>query len=153
MPQSNLVGSSFLGCPVRMPKGFMLQSNRFVPLFTRCAEMLLLFGPVTVFLLFAGVDFSQAQGLVDPNADFQLGVHRAGGIIGTWGTSVQACSRLLGFIEGGFGALLATAAGIGALICCATGGFRSCWCLLVVSVGSFILRSYLTLFHAGCQAP
>lgn len=83
--------------------------------------------------------------------DYLSGVQSAGGRLGIGGSSTQACSRLLGFIEGGFGALVATAAGIGVIIAAAAGGFRTAWCLLVVSVGCFILRSYLTLFHAGCR--
>ncbi len=61
-----------------------------------------------------------------------------------------ACDRLLALIEGSFGALLTTAAGIGAIVSAAIGGFRTMWTLVVVSVGAFILRSYLTLFFAPC---
>lgn len=104
-------------------------------------------------LLLGGVEeYSRAQGLPGANENYQIGVIQAGGIGGVFGNPTQACSRNLGFIEGGFGALVASAAGIGAIISCAVGGFRSAWCLLIVSIGSFILRSYLTLFHAGCRA-
>ena len=63
-----------------------------------------------------------------------------------------ACGRLLMFIEGAFGALLATTAGIAAIISSAIGNYRMFWALLVVSLGSFILRSFLTLFFGPCTA-
>lgn len=66
------------------------------------------------------------------------------------GTYGQACNGLLALIEGTFGALVAAAAGIAAIIASAMGGFRAAWTLLVVSVGSFILRSYITLFNGQC---
>ncbi len=95
--------------------------------------------------------FVYCQSAFGFGVDYLYGVQSAGGRLGIGGSSTQACSRLLGFIEGGFGALVATAAGIGVIIAAAAGGFRTAWCLLVVSVGCFILRSYLTLFHAGCR--
>ncbi len=64
--------------------------------------------------------------------------------------AVAACANLLQYLEGGFGALLAAAAGIGAVVAAAVGGFKAAWCLLVVSIGAFILRAYITLFNAGC---
>ncbi|MFN8391907.1 MAG: hypothetical protein U0136_16580 [Bdellovibrionota bacterium] len=67
--------------------------------------------------------------------------------------SVQAqaaCSRLLAYMETGFGALVAAAAGVGAIVASAVGGFKAAWSLLVVSIGAFILRAYITLFNAGC---
>ena len=67
--------------------------------------------------------------------------------------SVQAqaaCSRLLAYMETGFGALVAAAAGVGAIVAAAVGGFKAAWSLLVVSIGAFILRAYITLFNAGC---
>jgi len=61
-----------------------------------------------------------------------------------------ACSILLAYMETGFGALVASAAGVGAIIAAAVGGFKAAWSLLVVSIGAFILRAYITLFNAGC---
>ena len=58
----------------------------------------------------------------------------------------EAVKRLLKLIEGSFGALIATAAGIGAVVASAFGGFKAAWCLLVCSVGAFILRSLISLF-------
>ena len=59
------------------------------------------------------------------------------------------CEKTFGYLEGGFGALLAAIAGIGAIIASAAGGFRLAWALVVVSVGSFILREYITIFFTG----
>ena len=61
-----------------------------------------------------------------------------------------ACSLLLAYMETGFGALVAAAAGVGAIVAAAVGGFKAAWSLLVVSIGAFILRAYITLFNAGC---
>ena len=66
------------------------------------------------------------------------------------GTPSIACNILVSYIEGPFGALIAAAAGVAAIIAAAMGGFKAAWCLLVVSVGSFILRSYLTLYNGAC---
>ena len=62
----------------------------------------------------------------------------------------DACNRLLGLMEGSFGALVTVAAGVGAIIASAVGGFKMAWTLVVVAVGAFILRAYVTLFFAGC---
>lgn len=71
---------------------------------------------------------------------------------GNAGTPREACGRLLSYIEGGFGALLAAAAGIGAIVAAALGGFKAAWALVVVSVGAFILRAYITLFQGTCTS-
>jgi hypothetical protein len=64
----------------------------------------------------------------------------------------EACSRFLSLIEGQFGALITVGAGLGAVVASALGGFKSAWTLVVVSVGAFILRSYITLFFQECNA-
>ena len=79
----------------------------------------------------------------------RAGAGNAGGSVIN-GNAVQACSRNVGYIEGGFGTLVASAAGIGAIISAAVGGFKTAWSLLVVSVGCFILRTFLYLFLTGC---
>lgn len=61
----------------------------------------------------------------------------------------ETCQAILSLFEGEFGALLAAAAGMGAIIASAMGGFKMAWSLLVVSVGSFILREYKDLFFNG----
>lgn len=63
-----------------------------------------------------------------------------------------ACNYLLGLMEGPFGALVTAAAGVGAIVAAALGGFKMAWTLIVVAVGAFILRAYITLFFAGCGA-
>ncbi len=66
------------------------------------------------------------------------------------GTAGQACGNLLRYMEGAFGALVAAAAGVGAIIASAVGGFKAAWSLLVVSIGAFILRAYITLWNGSC---
>lgn len=67
------------------------------------------------------------------------------------GTYGQACNKLLGLIEGAFGALVAAAAGVAAVIAAALGGFKMAWSLVVVAIGSFVLRAFITLFNGVCQ--
>lgn len=124
-------------------KGSMILKTLFRYLFL-CST-----GVALSLLSFEGSALSQSS--QDFNSQFLAGVRSAGGSDAVGGSPKQACSRLLGFIEGGFGALVATAAGIGVIIAAASGGFRAAWCLLVVSVGCFILRSYLTLFLPPCR--
>ncbi len=66
------------------------------------------------------------------------------------GTYADACNGLLSLVEGTFGAMLTAAAGVAAIIAAAVGGFKFAWSLLVVAVGSFILRSFITLFNGDC---
>lgn len=65
------------------------------------------------------------------------------------GTAAGACSKLLAYIEGPFGALITAAAGIGAIVAAALGGFKVAWTLVVTAVGAFILRAYMSLWFAG----
>ena len=67
------------------------------------------------------------------------------------GSYGQACNKLLGLIEGAFGALVAAAAGVAAVIAAALGGFKMAWSLVVVAIGSFVLRAFITLFNGVCQ--
>ena len=62
----------------------------------------------------------------------------------------EACDMIVSLIEGSFGAVVAAAAGLGAIIASAVGGFKAAWTLLVVSIGAFILRQYITLFSGNC---
>ena len=66
------------------------------------------------------------------------------------GTYADACNGLLSLVEGTFGAMLTAAAGVAAIVAAAVGGFKMAWSLLVVAVGSFILRSFITLFNGDC---
>ncbi len=97
--------------------------------------LLLLFG----FTLLCGglTELSMAQGLEDmrqelPDFDPVL-------IDGAVGSLFQ-------LIEGSFGALVMVVAGLGAIIAAAMGAYRASMGMLVVAVGSFILRSLVSLF-------
>ena len=68
------------------------------------------------------------------------------------GTYADACNGLLSLVEGTFGAMLTAVAGVAAIIAAAVGGFKFAWSLLVVAVGSFILRAFITLFNGDCNA-
>lgn len=61
-----------------------------------------------------------------------------------------ACNKVLQLIEGTFGALVCAVAGVAAILAAAMGGFKMAWTLVVVSVGSFILRTYVGLFNGEC---
>lgn len=60
------------------------------------------------------------------------------------------CQRVLQTVEGKFGSLLTAAAGLGAIVSSAAGGFRMAWSLLVVAVGAFTLRTYQEIWFAPC---
>ncbi|MFN8392807.1 MAG: hypothetical protein U0136_21115 [Bdellovibrionota bacterium] len=53
---------------------------------------------------------------------------------------------LFKLIEGSFGAMLTVTAGLGAIISAAMGAYRAAVSMLVVAVGSFILRALVSLF-------
>ena len=63
----------------------------------------------------------------------------------------NVCGQVLSMLQGGFGSMLTAAAGVGAIIASAAGGFKVAWALIVVSVGSFILKAYVELFFAPCS--
>lgn len=67
----------------------------------------------------------------------------------------EICKRILEMhAKGGYGALLTSLAGIGAILASAMGGFKAAWSLLVVAIGSFLLNSYRTLFFGeSCGGP
>ncbi len=58
----------------------------------------------------------------------------------------EAVNRIFAYIEGSFGALIMVAAGLGAIMAAAFGQYRAALGLLVVAVGSFILRSLVGTF-------
>lgn len=102
---------------------------------TAAPAILTLFG----FALLCGgfVELSAAQGLEDlrgPAPDFDPVL-----IDGAVGSLFQ-------LIEGSFGALVMVVAGLGAIIAAAMGAYRASLGMLVVAVGSFILRSLVSLF-------
>lgn len=78
---------------------------------------------------------------------FTAGADTASAGQGSYG---DACNKLLLLIEGAFGALIAAAAGVAAIVAAALGGFKMAWSLVVVSIGSFVLRAYISLFNGEC---
>ncbi len=57
-----------------------------------------------------------------------------------------AAAQLLTLTEGNLGALIMIVAGIGTIIASAFGAYRAATSLLVVSIGSFVLRSLVVIF-------
>jgi len=57
-----------------------------------------------------------------------------------------AADFLLQMIEGAFGALIMVVAGIAAIVAATMGAYRASIAMLVVAIGSFILRSLVELF-------
>ena len=98
----------------------------------------LLLGLLGIGLLIAGLhEVSFAQSTVElsrSEANFDDGLIR--GSVG----------NLFKLIEGAFGALVMVVSGLGAIIASAMGAYRAAVGLLVVAVGSFILRSLVSLF-------
>lgn len=64
----------------------------------------------------------------------------------------NSVGNLYKFIEGSFGALLVVCTGIGAIIAATMGSYKTAVTLLVVSIGAFILRAYVSLFF-GVDYP
>jgi hypothetical protein len=58
----------------------------------------------------------------------------------------QAVIAILTYIEGAFGALVMVGAGIAAILASAFGQYRAALGALVVAVGAFILRSFMSTF-------
>ena len=64
----------------------------------------------------------------------------------------QICVAVLDMFENqNFGALCTACAGMGAICAAAMGGFKMAWTLVVVSIGSFVLREYYQIFFPECQ--
>jgi hypothetical protein len=58
----------------------------------------------------------------------------------------NAVGNLFKYIEGSFGALIMTAAGIGAIVAASMGAYKAAIGILVVAIGAFILRAFVSLF-------
>ena len=58
----------------------------------------------------------------------------------------NSINAIMTYIEGSFGALVMISAGIGAILSSAFGQYRAALGLLVVAVGAFILRSFVSTF-------
>lgn len=68
----------------------------------------------------------------------------------------EAWCELYKFMEGSFGAILTIVAGIGAIVMSAIGQYKSGLTLIVVAVGSFIMRTYVAFWFGGpsnCDPP
>lgn len=61
----------------------------------------------------------------------------------------NAVGNLFKMVEGAFGALIMVVSGLGAIIASAMGAYRAAVGMLVVAVGSFILRSLVSLFFGS----
>ena len=58
----------------------------------------------------------------------------------------NAVNAIMTYLEGSFGALIMAASGIGAIMSAAFGQYKAALSLMVVAVGSFILRSLIGTF-------
>ena len=58
----------------------------------------------------------------------------------------SSANAVLLYLEGSFGALVMVASGIGAILSAAFGQYRAALGLMVVAIGSFILRSLMSTF-------
>lgn len=62
----------------------------------------------------------------------------------------KVCRNLLKELGGDFGSLLTAAAGLGAVVASAAGGFKIAWSLVVVAVGSYTLKTYQEIWFDEC---
>lgn len=58
----------------------------------------------------------------------------------------NAVNAIMTYLEGSFGALIMAASGVGAIMSAAFGQYKAALSLMVVAVGSFILRSLISTF-------
>ncbi len=58
----------------------------------------------------------------------------------------NATNAVLLYLEGSFGALVMAAAGIGAIMSASFGQYKAALSLMLVAVGAFILRSFMSTF-------
>lgn len=58
----------------------------------------------------------------------------------------NAVNAVMLYLEGSFGALVMAAAGIGAIMSAAFGQYKAALSLMVVAIGAFILRSFMSTF-------
>ena len=72
--------------------------------------------------------------------------HAAGTIPIDTSELVRGTCTLFYLIEGAYGALLATVAGIGAIVSSAFGQYRAAYNFLIVSISSFILRAMVSMW-------
>jgi NhaP-type Na+/H+ and K+/H+ antiporter len=66
----------------------------------------------------------------------------------------EASNAILSYLEGSFGALVMVVAGLVAIISAAFGQYRAAMGCLIIAVGAFILRSFIsTFFNDGNIMP
>jgi len=98
------------------------------PSSSQLQSMLLIGG---LFLLFAGISVpAEAQYVPKSRFDDER--------------IAEAADILITYLNGSFGALIMVCSGIAAILSAAFGGYRAALSLLVVAVGSFILRSLIS---------
>lgn len=98
-----------------------------------------------------GVD---ASSLIDNAANALTGDGNGGAATTFDDTEVRrAICDLYALIQGSYGALLVTAAGISAIIASAFGAYRSGITLIVVALGGFILPSLVSLWFGQVDCP
>lgn len=92
---------------------------------------------VVPILLMQGKAYAQVDGYYTGDADFDPQMIDC------------AVGQLFQLIEGSFGALIMVISGLGAIISASMGAYRASVGMLVVAVGSFILRSLVSLFFSS----
>jgi hypothetical protein len=98
---------------------------------------------VGAVLLVVGItEFSQAQ----YNNDVQLNID---GTVTSFNTLKLGVCAIYAFLEGAYGALLTTTAGIGAIILAVFGKYTGAYNIMVVAIFCFIMRSLISLFFGG----
>lgn len=70
----------------------------------------------------------------------------SGGITYNDSKITNSVNAIMLYLEGSFGALVMAAAGIGAIVAAAFGGYKASLSLMVVAIGAFILRSIMSTF-------
>ncbi|MCC6934025.1 MAG: hypothetical protein IT292_12375 [Deltaproteobacteria bacterium] len=87
-----------------------------------------------------------AIGLVNI-AQADAGLGGAGGSAGFDDKYIKdAICKVMDVIEGAFGALLMTVAGLGAIVSAAIGAYKSAMNCMIVALGSWVIRSFVTLY-------
>lgn len=107
---------------------------------SRAHVQLMLFGVGVVML---------STGLID-SVLAQTGADEGGGIDEYNAEGIrEATCIVFRYLEGSFGALVMVASGIGAILSAAFGQYRAALGLMVVAIGSFIIRSITSTFFGA----
>lgn len=62
----------------------------------------------------------------------------------------ELCGTILNEISGDLGSLFASIAGVGAVVASAMGGMKMAWSLVIVSIGSYLLKTYQEIWFDQC---